>query len=295
MPKDEKRGLAYLRAAANRGFGRALNLLGDLAEGLMGGPSDYVAAERWYELASERRYPDAQRALSEIFGLNGVMTSMPSVHPKPDLAEAGKWKILSDSTGCHQGAPPDLTKELPGLLLPKRLSDGDSAKAAQLAAAWDSSHPPIDLREFDNDANTCTANASPRSFEDDWGKFADANIENGGMLCARQGDVELEASALACREPKLPLDAALQSAVAKSEQLIIGRSPVPISQHDLEVERIQTLDRRISEGQRITGPATCNDLALKQMRQTTTPEMIRSQIDALVQLPSTRLKELCTP
>ena len=67
MPKDEIKGAALCRQAADLGEANAQTDLGNLYLRGVGVPRDVVQARHWYELAAAQGQPNAQFVLGQIY------------------------------------------------------------------------------------------------------------------------------------------------------------------------------------------------------------------------------------
>jgi len=287
VERDEKRGLAYLHAAAGRGSARALTALGDLASlGADSVPEDGVAAEHWYELAAQQGDTLAEEALYSLYSPPDIMLGLPRVRPPADPVTAAMWEVLATTTGCNKGK--QLSRTQPDLA---QLSPTNLAKAEQLAADWVRAHPMVNRSQYDNDGD-CGVSTVDDAPVVDLHKVMQANAAQwGGLWCSWYLTMELHAEDRACGVPRSAGGRVVEDELSKMQNFLASRSAVPIAPRDLDRYRDQILNDILSKVRKIEGQGgMCGEAVAREWQSLAMAPMFKQDYDRLLSqssMPST--------
>jgi TPR repeat protein len=132
VPKDSAEAVKWFRLAADQGYGQAQYNLGlSYAKGI-GVEKDDAEAVKWWRLVAEQGIAEGQIRMVNAYGL-GVGIPM-------DFVEANKWAILAASNGQSIDIPTRVA-------ILRELSPEQIAESKRLAEEWKPTIVGPDLRD----------------------------------------------------------------------------------------------------------------------------------------------------
>ena len=126
----------------------------------------------------------------------------------------------------------------------------------------------------------------PRQFEED-------KTQDGAVLCIWGFWLETEALAKACGAPRLPVDDALDRAIAAADVFILANSSLHPTREALEEFKRNAAARAVGIARKIGFDKACLGIRMGPIRNQTTPEQVKQQQDKLLSVPREPVMNPC--